>query len=286
VIGLDTDELDDLTTYISVLREHPDRLTAAMLDPRLASAGSRHSRTERHTVSHLLEAVTNFGPVLECMLYLDRIQTVRLLARALTDWDQRLRPWTGLPDMYAPLVALASIVLASPAPAPIVSDLLTEHPASGWLLVQAMPWRDPHRLRGVLDDLDAEHPAALDILVEMLVDMRDGRRQLRLCEKLVTGTKDSADPILRRIIAGHSAQIRDILRYSEQHAPRFTERTRALLQEHDTHTRVGTLRMLRTPYRVPEPPPETVFIIPTPVSATSRRSAADHPDHGHPTSVA
>ncbi|WP_280392749.1 hypothetical protein, partial [Nocardia wallacei] len=45
-----------------------------------------------------------------------------------SDWDERLRDWGGLPEMYQPLVDLAEAVFAQQEPVPLVSYLLAKHP--------------------------------------------------------------------------------------------------------------------------------------------------------------
>ncbi|MGW6730225.1 hypothetical protein ACWF9G_30365 [Nocardia sp. NPDC055029] len=224
-IKLEGDGIDDLVAFVDVQRQYLDHLSTALLDPRL-------TRPEQHGVGHLLELVIHLGPLLDVMFAKDREQTTLLLACALRDWDERLRPWTGIPDCYTPLARLGEAVLKSPDPAPLVADLLTKHPTSGWLLFEALPWPAPQRFQAMLLTMAKDYsPVTVDI-ARMIMGMPEGRRQLRFCEQLVRAAGDAADPILRWIVAEHSCQILDVLFYFERHAPAFTVRMRGLLDDH------------------------------------------------------
>ncbi|WP_280392785.1 hypothetical protein, partial [Nocardia wallacei] len=139
-----------------------------------------------------------------------------------SDWDERLRDWGGLPEMYQPLVDLAEAVFAQQEPVPLVSYLLAKHPHPGGVLFQVMLWREKRRLPAIIGQLTMI-PAVLDGLVRMIIDAPQGRRQLRICEQLVKAGKRRADPVLQAIIAEHP-QIQEVLRYSDRHAPLFTSR--------------------------------------------------------------
>ncbi|MFD4357476.1 hypothetical protein ACFWPX_33365 [Nocardia sp. NPDC058518] len=224
-IGLEGDGIEDLAAFVGVQRQHLDYLSTAMLDPRL-------TRDEEHGVGHLVEAVTHLDPLLDVMFHKDRDQTTRVLASALRDWDQRLRPWTGIPDLYPPLAKLGEAVLMLPHPAPLVAEMITKHPGSGWLLFEALPWLAPQRFQKMLIALAKDYATVTVVLARMIMGMPDGRRQLRFCEELVVAAGESADPILRWIVAEHAREILDVLFYFEEHAPTFNTRMRGLLDDH------------------------------------------------------
>ncbi|WP_280392792.1 hypothetical protein, partial [Nocardia wallacei] len=123
-VGLVSDELDDLVTFIEALADNrdPARLVTVLTD-------SRFSRTQRHAAGHIIESIPHLAPLLNAMLTAGHLEpTARLLARAISDWDERLRDWGGLPEMYQPLVDLAEAVFAQQEPVPLVSYLLAKHP--------------------------------------------------------------------------------------------------------------------------------------------------------------
>ncbi|WP_280345661.1 hypothetical protein [Nocardia neocaledoniensis] len=258
-IGLAGDDIENLRAFVGVHRQHLDQLSTAVLDPRLTQGGE-------HGTGHLIEAVTHLEPIFGIMLSKDRKQTIQLLASALWDWDQRLRPWTGIPDLYPPLARLGEAVLMSPHPAPFIAELFTEHPASGWLLFEVLPWLAPQRFQKMITALTKDHATVNEVIARMIMGMPDGRRQLRFCEELVKAAGEASDPILRRIIEEHSIQITDVLFYFEHHAPIFAGRLRALLgvpgvaddreviaANLDTGTRESTSRPIEIPIYVSGP---------------------------------
>ncbi|WP_280396111.1 hypothetical protein [Nocardia brasiliensis] len=224
--NLDSPQLHDLAIFMKTLRETSIRLIAVITDESITTFPDL-------AAGHLVESIPNFDPILGGMVTYRFERTVQLLARALTDWNTRVRQSGGLPHSYPSVTALAHAVLGLATGTQLTAAMLTSYPASAALLFDAMQNANHPRFPALLADLATNHITA-DALARLCLDADKQPQRLRILEKLVRDTPHDADLIMRRIATEYAAKISAVLAESGPDAPRFTEHMIELLN--DPHT--------------------------------------------------